>query len=618
MFIKVIPYFMLNLSIANGFLGVNKIPLNSNLPIRSSKQQTSMNSANKKYPLLNDLMIRAARGEQVERTPVWLFRQAGRHLPEYNEYKRKRNKNFLELLDDPNDVTECTMQPIRRYDVDAAILFSDILVIPQALGLEVTMPGGVGIQVPNPLTSPEDMNNRIPTSIDVKKRLSHVITAVGKIKEELKGKVPLIGFSAAPWTLMYYMVGGSSKKNTDNGMMWLEKHPEASAKLLETLTTVIIDYLSAQVEAGADMIQVFEAMGDFITNDLFDKWALPCMTRIASEMRKRYPHIPLLVFPRGAMYAIDALQQAGYDVVTLGTKADRIQSRQLLSAVAEITKPPQGHVSSIQGNFEVSLLVKETSTPAKVKAAVRTMLKELGTQRLIANLGEGLAGNEDPELVTVFVDAVHSISEEMIQDERIKKLTDKMHDYIDGVSMSASTTSRSMGSRGSSAVKPMASGDMFARSVDLSDMPAIDTDSSHASRCPYRMGADCHAFFRYPVHKLAFMGVLIVLTSRPAARGTCKGAGQNQPIAPNYGLLSQGRKFELLILQTEKSNTNCALVMVGKIGKTRDRENGFGGSEVGRRRDRKIWWEHMNRFGGRMGDDVSSTDSHARSQQSQV
>lgn len=361
----------------------------------------------------NDLMIRVARGEKVERTPLWLFRQAGRHLPEYTEYKVKTGKNFLELLKDPKDVAECTLQPVRRYDLDAAILFSDILVIAEAFGIDVEMPGGVGILVPKPLASPSEVQSRLPKTVDVKDKLSHVLESVTLIRKTLKDEgrdIPLIGFSAAPWTLMYYMVGGSSKKNQELGEQWLKDHPVESQDLLDRLTTVVIDYLSAQVEAGAHMLQVFEAMGMMITPESFEKHAMPCLSKIAAELKRRHPEVPLLVFPRGACYANPILQAAGFDVVTMDCETSAADTKALLQAspLAKGSSRP----SRIQGNLDPSILRSQLgSDVVAVEAAVRSLFAQVGTQGLIVNLGEGLRGDEDPALVTALVQYVHSESE---------------------------------------------------------------------------------------------------------------------------------------------------------------------------------------------------------------
>jgi len=350
--------------------------------------------------LKNDLMVRAARGERTEQVPVWLFRQAGRHLPEYHAYKTEKGKNFLELLEDPEDVAEVTLQPVRRYPLDAAILFSDILVIAQAIGVRVEMPGGKGITVPDPLTAPEGMAElELPSSSEeasalVKRRLSHVIEAVGLIRQELDGKVPLIGFSAAPWTLFYYIVGGSSKINQEEGERWLREHPDESAKLLDSLCTIVVEYMSLQVEAGAQLLQVFEAMGDKISPDHFHEHALPYMRTICTQMKERHPEIPLMVFPRGAAHALPALREAGYDVLTLDASIPRGKVREMLPA------------RCVQGDFDPKLLID--GTPESVTAAVSEMLQALGPQQLIANLCEGLSGREDPKLVAAFVDAVHA------------------------------------------------------------------------------------------------------------------------------------------------------------------------------------------------------------------
>jgi uroporphyrinogen decarboxylase len=323
-------------------------------------------------------------------------------------------------------------------------------VVLQALGIEVSMPGGKGITVPNPITSVADYTERLASKpkIVVQEKLAHVLEAVRLIKAKLENRIPLIGFSAAPWTLLFYLLGGSSRANQHVPSSWLTAHPQESKALLELLTDVVIDYLGAQVAAGVDLIQVFEAMGEHISEQDFHAWALPCMARIAKELKERHPDVPLMVFPRGAGYALEALYQAGYDVVTLDTAADRsivcqrlrragteaAADRSIESSVSveglEDTEYARTVVGSVvkrppavlQGNFDVKLLSRPAPSsvgdPTRsvdiVVRETRRMLEQLGPQALIANLGEGLTGAEDPELVNAFVDAVHSISEGML------------------------------------------------------------------------------------------------------------------------------------------------------------------------------------------------------------
>lgn len=363
--------------------------------------------------LENDLMMRAAFGERVERTPVWLFRQAGRHLPEYQAYKKEQGKNFLDLLADPHCVTECTLQPVRRYPVDAAILFSDILVIPQALGIRVTMPGGVGIQIPNPLQSPQEIATRLPTISElspdfIHHKLSHILEAVRQIRIQMttEGKsVPLIGFSAAPWTLLFYMVGGSSKNNETVGVQWLEEHTEASQQLLDLLTAIVIEYMSAQVEAGVHMLQIFEAMGMMIDDDNFCVFAMPCLERIGRELKQRHPHVPLMVFSRGKCNLNDKIAAMGYfDVITIDGSVERATARTQIGCKA-----------TLQGNYDPrELIAVEGNSADTVRSTAKRMLQELGPDRLIANLGEGLSGKESPDLVRVFIDAIHEESAAMM------------------------------------------------------------------------------------------------------------------------------------------------------------------------------------------------------------
>eukprot|EP01117_Protostelium_nocturnum_P001171 TRINITY_DN11491_c0_g1_i1.p1 TRINITY_DN11491_c0_g1~~TRINITY_DN11491_c0_g1_i1.p1 ORF type:complete len:403 (-),score=87.15 TRINITY_DN11491_c0_g1_i1:210-1313(-) len=349
--------------------------------------------------LKNDVFLRAIKGESVPYTPVWIMRQAGRYLP---EFKAMRAENeFFKVCRTPELACEITLQPIRRFALDAAIIFSDILVVPQAMGLEVQMVPGKGPVFPSPLLSPEEVDTRLKTE-DCLESLQYVFDAISLTRHKLEGKVPLIGFSGAPWTLMAYMVEGGGSKTFAKAKRWLYQYPEASHKLLSMLTQVIVSYLDGQIKAGAQAVQVFDSWAGELSIESFNQFALPYIKTIGSQLRKLHPEVPLIIFAKGVNYGLEELCNCGYNVIGIDWCVNIDYAR-------GVTKERN---ICLQGNMDPCILYADKET---IKAQVTHLLRTFGLGCHIANLGHGLHPEHNPEHVGFYIDTVHQISKEMTE-----------------------------------------------------------------------------------------------------------------------------------------------------------------------------------------------------------
>jgi uroporphyrinogen decarboxylase len=247
--------------------------------------------------LKNDLLLRALRHEFVERPPVWMMRQAGRYLPDYIKLRDKYD--FFTRVQTPELATEITLQPVDQVGVDAAIIFSDILVIPQAMGLEVLMEEGKGPSLPRTIRTQVDIDELVTSGAE--ENLSYVLEALKLTKKELNGRVPLIGFAGAPWTLLCYMVEGKGSKTWDKAKQFAYTEPALAHQLLQKITTITIDYLRAQVKAGADTVQVFDSWAGSLSPGDFKTFAQPYLLQIATALKE---YAPVILFPKGSWYAI--------------------------------------------------------------------------------------------------------------------------------------------------------------------------------------------------------------------------------------------------------------------------------------------------------------------------
>ncbi|PRP82362.1 uroporphyrinogen decarboxylase [Planoprotostelium fungivorum] len=345
-------------------------------------------------PIQNDVFLKAIRGEDVPYTPVWIMRQAGRYLPEFRALRAENE--FFRVCRTPELACEITLQPIRRLPLDAAIIFSDILVVPQAMGLEVIMVPGKGPVFPSPLLTPEEIDTRL-VKPDVKKELSYVFQALTLTRHRLEGKVPLIGFSGAPWTLMSYMIEGGGSKTFAKSKKWLYQYPEASHKLLDMLSDIIIEYLSLQIQAGAQAVQVFDSWAGELSLDVWDKFGIPYLTKIGSQLRKLHPDTPLILFAKGASHGMKLMSEMEYNVLGVDWTANIREARAL-------TRPKN---ICLQGNMDPAVLYADKSV---IRGEVERILDEFGLGLHVANLGHGLHPEHNPEHVAAYIEAVHELS----------------------------------------------------------------------------------------------------------------------------------------------------------------------------------------------------------------
>ena len=335
--------------------------------------------------LKNDLLLRALRGETVERPPVWMMRQAGRYLPDY--LKLKAQYDFFTRVQTPELATAITLQPIDQVGVDAAIIFSDILVIPQAMGLEVLMEEGKGPSLPKVVQSQKDVDELITDGAE--ESLKYVYDALSLTKKELNGRVPLIGFAGAPWTILCYMVEGKGSKTWDKAKQFAYTQPALAHQLLQKITNITIDYLKLQVKAGADTVQVFDSWAGALSPEDFKTYAQPYLLQIADAVSA---DAPVILFPKGTWHAIEDLSKSS----AAGLGIDWTTTPQQARAFA-------GDRITLQGNFDPSKLLAPIP---QIQKWVKEMIDGFGTQRYIANLGHGITPNVPVDHAKAFVEAV--------------------------------------------------------------------------------------------------------------------------------------------------------------------------------------------------------------------
>jgi len=336
-------------------------------------------------PLKNDLFLRALRGENIERPPVWMMRQAGRYLPQYMVLRKKYS--FFERVETPELACEITIQPIDELEPDAAIIFSDILTIPQALGIDVQMIPGKGPVMGNPIKTPVDAFSILAEEVSVK--LKHVMDAITLTRNELNGRVPLIGFAGAPWTLFCYMVQGEGSKDFNKAKSFLYREPDASRHVMRELTKATIDYLQAQVKAGAQAVQLFDSWAGLLSPEDFNEWALPYLMEICRSVKD----VPLILFAKGAWYALERL--------SFKTGAAALGLDWTISP--EYAREKTRNEITLQGNFDPSRLLGPI---AEIEKLTRRMLERFGSRRYIANLGHGILPNVPVDHARAFIDTV--------------------------------------------------------------------------------------------------------------------------------------------------------------------------------------------------------------------
>ncbi|HXG00440.1 MAG TPA: uroporphyrinogen decarboxylase [Bacteroidota bacterium] len=337
--------------------------------------------------IVNDLFLKACKREAIARTPVWMMRQAGRYLPEYRAIRAKAD--FLTMCKTPELAAEVTVQPVDIVGVDAAIIFSDILVIPEAMGMRLEMVESEGPRLYEPIRTPEQVDDlRVP---DPEKSLRYVLQAIAETKRILHGRVPLIGFAGSPFTLAAYMIEGSGSKEWKNTKRLMLEAPEVMKQLLSKLADAVRLFLEAQIAAGADAVQIFDTWGGILAPDHYKKFSLDFIHHVVSRLHRKGE--PVIIFSKGANHSLRDIASVGADVVGLDWTIDMAEARQQI-----------GELVALQGNLDPSVLY---ASPEVIRREVRAILRKFGHgSGHVFNLGHGIFPDVPVEHAKALVQAV--------------------------------------------------------------------------------------------------------------------------------------------------------------------------------------------------------------------